>query len=1312
MFFGEMKAVELPVRSARELGDAARNLGDWGEAAQQYRRHLTANPDDFPIWVQCGHAEKEAGDLVAAECCYRAAEALRQDDADLHLQLGHLQKLMGRFAEAALSYRRALQLDPDSASAKSELADPVFETALIKLGAQPVAHAAAIASAPPPDAPVLELRSTVHKDKHDDSSMSPQRLDEPAGAPAPKAQRHPDAWMIDELFDRDHYLAGFPKGAGPADPASHFLTKGWREGRDPAPWFSVWHYLSMHPDVAAVGMNPFLHYCCAGKKEGRRLARLGGEADGDITAVYAAHAYAVAPGPHFEEFDPSIGAGREKRAKVIAYYLPQFHPIEVNDTQWGKGFTEWRNLPRGMPRFKGHIQPRIPRDLGNYSLHEGDVMRRQIEMAKAAGLFGFCFYHYWFDGKRVLETPMERFLADPTLDFPFCLMWANENWTRTWDGSEKEVILGQTYRDEDDLPFIDDVARHMKDPRYIRIGDRPLFFIYRPGIIPNSSEKIRKWREIFRNHHQLEPVILMAQGFHDLDPGKFGLDGAIEFPPHKLCESLKPVNSSIPMIDQNYVGDVLSYDEMVDRSTAQVISDFPLIRTITPTWDNEARRPGRGMVLHGSTPAKFGEWANKMLSFSRSNPTFGESFLCVNAWNEWAEGAVLEPDVHYGAAFLNSLSKVLHAETAGFETTVKKILVVGHDAHINGAQMLALNIGQVLKTCFGIQVAFLLGGSGPLLDRYRMLGSVIVVERGSIEADTAIADFAKQGFSSAITNTTPSGRFVSVLKNAGFKVVSLIHELSNLLKSYGLEDAARQIAAASDHVIFPAEVVRSGFEAFAGSIANRTEVFPQGLYNTSVLEISAGESTAAADVRAEFGLKRNTKIVLGVGYADLRKGIDRFVATAMSICGRRKDIAFFWVGSLAAETLSWFQPEVEAAGVNENIRFLGQRDDVARFFAAADAFYLSSREDPFPSVVLEAMACGLPVVGHEGCGGCDALIRKHGVLVPQDNPLAAAPAIIDVLKTRSASAARARRAEIAENYDFPAYVFGLVQRLAPDLDSVSAVIPNYNYERYIGDRLRSVFDQTYPLREVIVLDDASPDGSVAEITRTAEAAGRKIDLHVNAKNSGSPFPQWRKGVELARGDYVWVAEADDLADPSFVSRLVSRMQKAGSVLGFTDSRQIDENSERLGDSYRPYINQIEPGAFDRPFDMDGRDFLSRFLAVKNVILNVSGVIVHRQTLLQAFDAVGEDLYAYSVAGDWRLYVEICAQSGHRVSWLPDPLNTHRRHRVSVTHALKVDKHLDEIASLHRLVGEKVELSLASIQLQYTHMEECRRHLLG
>lgn len=200
-----------------------------------------------------------------------------------------------------------------------------------------------------------------------------------------------------------------------------------------------------------------------------------------------------------------------------------------------------------------------------------------------------------------------------------------------------------------------------------------------------------------------------------------------------------------------------------------------------------------------------------------------------------------------------------------------------------------------------------------------------------------------------------------------------------------------------------------------------------------------------------------------------------------------------------------------------------------------------------------------------------------------------------------------------------------------------------------------------------------------------------------------------EGCAAAKGEYIWIAEADDLATPDLVSRLVARMRAAGSVLGFCDSRQIDEADRPIGDSYKPYINEVELDAFDHAFDMDGPEFLTRYLSVKNVILNVSGVIFRRDALLAAFAAVGEELWDYSVAGDWRLYVEICGRGG-RVSYLSEVMNVHRRHNTSVTHALKVEKHLAEIEQMHMIARERVELDASQQAAQDAVLRAAAQHL--
>ncbi len=368
----------------------------------------------------------------------------------------------------------------------------------------------------------------------------------------------------------------------------------------------------------------------------------------------------VQPGPQFEEFDPGIAAGAALRAKAIAFYLTQFHSFAENDEWWGKGFTEWTNVARGYPRFAGHYQPRVPRDLGFYNLEQEGVLERQIELARAAGIHGFSYYYYWFDGKRLLEKPLERFLADHSIDFPFCLMWANENWTRRWDGYDQELLMEQTYDPARDADLIDDLQRHFADERYIRIDGRPLLLIYRLDIIPNLRETVDRWRRLWKDRHGEDPLILGAQTFgNDADPRPLGLDGAFEFPPHLIDQYTQRVNDKLALFDPSFTAQAMSYASAVKGSLARPHPDFPLVKTIVPSWDNDARRQGQGLVMHGSTPKLYERWMRGAADIAAAHPIGDEPLVFVNAWNEWAEGAYLEPDVHFGSAYLNATARAL-----------------------------------------------------------------------------------------------------------------------------------------------------------------------------------------------------------------------------------------------------------------------------------------------------------------------------------------------------------------------------------------------------------------------------------------------------------------------------------------------------------------------------------------------------------------------------------------------------------------------------------------------------------------------------
>lgn len=1110
--------------------------------------------------------------------------------------------------------------------------------------------------------------------------------------------------LVESEFDEGWYRSFFASEAVPDDLIDHYLSEGWRDGLDPTSWFSTRYYLAQYPDIRQAGVNPFVHYLQQGRLEKRRIWRAGGGA----SEVYAETSRATGPGPDFEELDPQIGDMHEPQVKALAYYLPQFHSIPENDEFWGPGFTEWRNVARGQPRFQGHVQPRVPRDLGHYCLDDPEVMRKQIDMARAAGLFGFCFYYYWFGGRRVLEKPIEHLMADPSLDFPFCLMWANENWTRTWDGLEKEVLLQQDYDAQKDDALVADLARHFQDSRYIRLDGRPLWFIYRPGHIPDARETIARWRELLRSDYDLDPVIMMVQGFGDYDPRPYGLDGAIEFPPHKICEGITNVTEYTELLDPSFSGMVVRYDEVVERALAVPTPEFPLIRTITPYWDNEARRPGRSMIMDGSTPAKFQLWAKESGKFARSNPVFGESIIAVNAWNEWAEGAYLEPDVYYGGAYLNALSRAVYGVHDVSEGARRKVVLVGHDAYQHGAQILVANLARTMSEQLGVEVVILLCADGPMMETYQKICETHVLGSDTKENMALIQQLVDRGFSQAIVNTTVSGWVAPLLKEKRFHVTSLIHELGRLIQEYNLKPQALAIADQADRVIFPADIVRASFEEVARPLGDKAQVRPQGIYRRDMLTYEAQGNT----VRKQLGIPASAKLVINVGYADLRKGFDRFIEVGQALAAERDDVWFVWIGNLAADMERWVLPDVRNSAFADRFHFVGHVDEIERWYAEADVFFLSAREDPFPSVVLEALGAGLPVVGYEGTGGCDKLIRDYGVLVSFDAATVANQAIQNVLDLPADAQkrkARARRAEVYQNYSFDLYCVELLSTPHSPVKTVSVILPNFNYEDHLQARLETIFAQSHPVLETIVLDDASTDDSLQVIRRVAKKQNRAVDLIVNSKNSGSPFKQWRKGLEKARGEYVWIAEADDVAEPEMLETLISKMQQVEAGIGFVDSWQLDEHNHRLGDSYRFYFDSIEPGSFDESFVMEGPEFLKRFLAIKNIILNVSGVVFRRDVLLAAMEAAEKDLDDLSVAGDWRLYCEICG-AGHRVVFEKAALNGHRRHSTSVTHALKVEKHLAEIEGMHRFANSLVAPTKDALKQQTEHVSEARAHI--
>ncbi|MGH2343360.1 glycosyltransferase WbsX family protein (plasmid) [Segnochrobactraceae bacterium EtOH-i3] len=354
--------------------------------------------------------------------------------------------------------------------------------------------------------------------------------------------------------------------------------------------------------------------------------------------------------------------------KSVAFYLPQFHPTSLNDSLWGPGFSEWRNVVRARPLFEGHFQPKMPGKMGFYDLRSADVLQDQADLARQFGIDAFCFYYYRFGSQRALDRPIEIFLENSQIDVGFFYCWANESWTRAWDGKSDDVMLAQSYGDEAFSGLLADLLVAMRDPRYFRISGRPVFMIYQLDQIPEASEFVRKLRRDLKAGLGEEVTIGCTFSPRFSASMLEYIDFVVQFPPHRLPRppgkriliSPEKVQPFDPSRDDYFEG----YDDVLEASLNPENWPDKLYLGVTPDWDNSARRPRNAHIIVGSTPDKFQAWVGKAAAITRERFTSGlieEPILFVNAWNEWAEGAILEPSELYGDAYARAFLEGIRA---------------------------------------------------------------------------------------------------------------------------------------------------------------------------------------------------------------------------------------------------------------------------------------------------------------------------------------------------------------------------------------------------------------------------------------------------------------------------------------------------------------------------------------------------------------------------------------------------------------------------------------------------------------------------
>ena len=419
------------------------------------------------------------------------------------------------------------------------------------------------------------------------------------------------------LFDAKWYLEQNPDvKAKKISAARHYVKWGWKEGRNPSKEFDGNKYLDVNQDVRNANFNPLVHYELYGRATGRRIIK---PINMTTTNFYDFTKYVEKMNDSKDDFisyKPSITTN-QSYIKPIAFYLPQFHRFKENDTWYGKGFTEWTNVTKSIPLYTGHYQPHLPIDVGFYNLDTTDVFYRQIELAKNYGIFGFAFYYYWFSGRKLMEKPIYKYLHDTNLDFPFCLCWACENWSKLWDGGNKEVLIKSELYEQDAESFWNDILPFLKDFRYIKINNKPVILIYKPNqfdkyTLKNFILKIRNLAKLsgFDDLYLLWVITNDITSKYHFINDPYGFDGFVEFPPHGLRNNINnqknvPSKDIIGYLNPDFVGNIYDIKKYIEegKHKSPLFEKTNIFRGIFPMWDNSARKAKSGcLIFDGMNP--------------------------------------------------------------------------------------------------------------------------------------------------------------------------------------------------------------------------------------------------------------------------------------------------------------------------------------------------------------------------------------------------------------------------------------------------------------------------------------------------------------------------------------------------------------------------------------------------------------------------------------------------------------------------------------------------------------------------------------
>jgi glycosyltransferase involved in cell wall biosynthesis len=630
--------------------------------------------------------------------------------------------------------------------------------------------------------------------------------------------------------------------------------------------------------------------------------------------------------------------------------------------------------------------------------------------------------------------------------------------------------------------------------------------------------------------------------------------------------------------------------------------------------------------------------------------------------------ALLRP--HHRDKLSTALSKLASNRSSGASNNKNVsnayLLVISHDAHLAGAQRFLLSILAEWKRRQPFPIRVVCVGSGVLRKEFEQLFPTLVLEdfKSAAARNAALVDFIGDAPRAIYSNTVVNGPLLEQLRALGAPILSHCHELQASIERWASGKIMATTLTNSDFFISAAEAIARNLYVRHQVPRDRLRVVYASIDFWMANDAPSEQELAA--MRSELGIVENEVVVFGCGTTDWRKGPDLFLAVALVACAQEPKLKFIWIGG--EESPPAYQSKISASGLDGRVRFIGNRPNARRYFYVGGLFALTSREDPCALVALEAANAYLPVVSFESSGDIPQVLGVDcGAVVPFEDTQAFADAVLTLSKSsaqrRSAgkagyervrqhhgseSAARAIEETISQAIQLPHKALGQL----PGSPLVSVVIPNYNHVKFLKRRLASVADQSLRDFEIIVLDDASTDDS-RKLLEEFVASDSRARLLCNETNSGSTFKQWRKGLAIAQGKYIWIAESDDSADRRFLERTVTELERDSSLtVAHTHSTMIDIDGKALG---RPdaWVNDLAHGRWNADFKVDGIDEIRGYLSQKNTIPNASAVVFRNFPGIESLVDDGMRLCA-----DWLFWIRLLARG--RYAFIAKELNDWRQ----------------------------------------------------